>query len=421
MAKATKPESAGITVRHPGMKKPIRVLYSFPHKLGADRICYTAWQQVNGLAEAGAQVTAFVGVLERPVPPSVKVRTTLAKGKLRISYKLLGTMRDLALHDHIVAHRIATMKNDIDIIHTWPDAALETLRTARRLGIPTVLERPNAHTRYAYEAVNRESQRLGIILPASNEYAFKPEVLEKEEKEYNLADHLLCPSDFVVQTFVDQGFAREKLMRHQYGYDERKYYADSSRPQDRNRGLTMLFAGDCAVRKGVHLALEAWLNSPAHRDGKFLIAGKFLPAYAEKLAPMLAHPSVQVLGFRNDVPELMRKSDLFVLPSIEEGSALVTSDARGSGCVLLVSEAAGAICKHMENALVHPVGDVKTLTEHIKLLYEDRSLLNRLRASSVSTIQEITWMAAGRRLLDVYQAVVAANAVQRGVQAGSTI
>ena len=421
MAKASKPESAEITVRQPGMKKSIRVLYSFPHKLGADRICYTAWQQVNGLAEAGAQVTAFVGVLERPVPPSVKVRTTLAKGKLRISYKLLGTMRALALHDRIVAHRIATMKNDIDIIHTWPDAALETLRTARRLGIPTVLERPNAHTRYAYEAVNRESQRLGIILPASNEYAFKPEVLEKEEKEYNLADHLLCPSDFVVQTFVDQGFAREKLMRHQYGFDERKYYADSSPPQDRNRGLTMLFAGDCAVRKGVHLALEAWLNSPAHCDGKFLIAGKFLPAYAEKLAPMLAHPSVQVLGFRNDVPELMRKSDLFVLPSIEEGSALVTSDARGSGCVLLVSEAAGAICKHMENALVHPVGDVKTLTEHIKLLYEDRSLLNRLRASSVSTIQEITWMAAGRRLLDVYQAVVAANAVQRGVQAGSTI
>ena len=34
----------------------VRVLYSFPHKLGADRICYTAWQQVNGLSAAGAQV-----------------------------------------------------------------------------------------------------------------------------------------------------------------------------------------------------------------------------------------------------------------------------------------------------------------------------------------------------------------------------
>ena len=59
---------------------------------------------------------------------------------------------------------------------------------------------------------------------------------------------------------------------------------------------------------------------------------------------MLAHPSVRVLGQRNDVPELMRQSDIFVLPSIEEGSALVTSEARGSGCVLLVSDAAGAVC-----------------------------------------------------------------------------
>jgi len=34
--------------------KQIRVLYSFPHKLGADRICTTAWHQVDGLAAAGA-------------------------------------------------------------------------------------------------------------------------------------------------------------------------------------------------------------------------------------------------------------------------------------------------------------------------------------------------------------------------------
>src|SRR5690606_1151066 len=34
------------------MSEPVRVLYSFPHKLGAGRICHTAWQQVNGLAAA---------------------------------------------------------------------------------------------------------------------------------------------------------------------------------------------------------------------------------------------------------------------------------------------------------------------------------------------------------------------------------
>ena len=41
-------------------------------------------------------------------------------------------------------------------------------------------------------------------------------------------------------------------------------------------------------------------------DGRFLIAGDFLPAYREKLAPLLSHPTVEVLGHRTDVAELMR-------------------------------------------------------------------------------------------------------------------
>jgi glycosyltransferase involved in cell wall biosynthesis len=318
-------------------------------------------------------------------------------------------MRALALHDHIVSRRIEKLVGQIDVIHTWPDAALRTLKTAARLGIPTVLERPNTHTRYAYETVQRESKRLGVLLPPDNEYANKVDVLRKEEEEYQLADYLLCPSDFVLQTFLDQGFPRGRLMRHQYGYDEKAYYPDSNPAPQTKRGLTVLFAGDCAVRKGVHFALEAWLKSPAHNDGTFMIAGKFLPAYAEKLSGMLSHPSVQVLGFRNDIPDLMRKSDVFVLPSIEEGSALVTSEARGSGCVLLVSEATGAICKHMENALVHGVGDVETLTRHITLLHEDRALLSRLRSNSLSSVREITWAAAGVRLLQVYRDVIVAK------------
>lgn len=387
-------------------EKPIRVLYSFPHKLGAGRICYTAWQQVNGLAAAGADILACPGVLHRPVPASVRVWPTLAWGKLRIPYKVVGAMRALAIHDHIVARRLEKLKDQIDIVHTWPDAALETLKTAAKLGIPTVLERPNAHTRYAYESVNAECRRLGVPLPSGHEYDYNVVKLRKEEAEYREAYRLLCPSDFVVKTFLDEGFAPEKLVRHQYGFDGSTHRCD--RKTSPGGGLTMLFAGVCAVRKGLHFALEAWLQSPASREGTFLIAGDFLEAYRDKLAPMLAHPSVRVLGYRTDVPELMRKSDLFVLPSIEEGSALVTSEARGSGCVLLVSDAAGATCEHMDNALVHQVGDVATLSRQITLLHEDRTLLERLQASSLDTISEITWSAAGFRLLNAYKAVIAA-------------
>jgi glycosyltransferase involved in cell wall biosynthesis len=380
----------------------IRVLYSFPHKLGASRICYTAWQQVNGLAAAGADVLVCPGALHKPVSVGVRVNPTLARGKLRIPYKLLGTDRALELHDCIVSRRIEKLVGQIDIIHTWPLGALRTLKTAAKLGIPTVLERPNAHTQFAMDAVQQECDRLQVGLPPDHEHAYNANKLRKEEEEYTFASRLLCPSDFVTKTFLDKGYDSEKLVRHFYGFDHTIFYP-SNAPRDSKRGLTMLFVGACAVRKGLHYALEAWLRSPACRDGTFMIAGDFLPAYARRLAPMLCHPSVRSLGHRNDIPELMRNADVLVLPSVEEGSALVTYEARGSGCVLLVSDATGAICRHMETGLVHSVGDVATLTLQITMLHADRLRLEKLRKASLDSAHEITWTAAGTRLLDVYR------------------
>jgi glycosyltransferase involved in cell wall biosynthesis len=363
---------------------------------------------VKAASDAGANLLVFPGVLHKSLPRAVEVYPTLARGKFRLPYKALGTMRTLALHDYIVSRRLESLADRIDVVHAWPSAALRTLKTANKLGIPTVLERPNAHTRFAYEVVQKECERIGIELPPDHEHAYKPDMLKREEEEFDLAYRLLCPSDFVAQTFLDKGFSPNKLVRHQYGYDESVFYF-RPRSTQRTDGLTMLFAGGCAPRKGLHFALDAWLESEAHRDGKFLIAGEFVPGYAELLSSRLAHPSVHVLGHRTDMADLMRKSDVLVLPSIEEGSALVTAEARGCGCVLLVSEASGAICKHMENALVHPVGNVSTLTQHITLLHRDRSLLERLRMTSMNTVEEITWKRAGTRLLHAYQEVVEAK------------
>jgi glycosyltransferase involved in cell wall biosynthesis len=384
----------------------IRVLYSFPYKLGADRISYTAWQQVNGLQAAGADVRVFSGSICRPVHPGVIVESTLQWGKLRMPYRLLGGQRTLQLHDYIVARKVKELAGEIDIVHTWPSAARRTIETAKNLGIPTVLERCNSHTRYGYEVVQKECERLGVRLPASDTSAYNAETLRIEEEEFRLADRLLCPSDFVLQTFLDKGFARDRLARHAYGFDGKDYFPASDY-QPNQAGLRMLFVGSCAVRKGVHYALEAWLKSPAHEKGTFTIAGEFLPEYAEKLAPMLSHPSVRVLGHRTDVPELMRNHDILVLPSVEEGFPLVCMEAFGSGCVPVVSEVCVGICAHMKNSLIHRVGDVEALTQHLTLLDKDRALLQRLRLAGLKERSTLTWEAAGVKLLDAYRETIA--------------
>ena len=386
--------------------KAVRVLYSFPIKLGGGRVGCTSWQQVAGLAAAGAKVLAFPGVIQTPVSPAVKVWPTLSRGRARISYRLVGRLRSYALHDWIVARRLPKLAGQIDVIHTWPLAALRTLKKAAELGIPTVYERPNSNTRYFYEVVRKECEELRLTLPPKHEHQWNDQVLRLEEQEYELATRLLCPSEHVAQTFLDRGYPRHKLARHHYGFDPAEFHPrNESRSAD--QPFTMLFAGGVSPVKGLHYALPAWLKSPASKNGCFMIAGTGTPEYLRLLAPYLSDPSIKMLGQRADIPELMRRSDILVLPSLSEGFSLTVAEAIGSGCVPLVSDRITDACFHMHNALVHPIGDVNVLAAHITMIYQNHGLLAQLRAGCLEMAPQLTWTAAGTRLLEIYKEVLA--------------
>ncbi len=210
---------------------------------------------MRGLHEAGATVTVMSGAVERPVPEGVRLRTTLARGRVRLPYRAVGMRRACALHDLAVARALPALAGEIDVVHTWPLGARRTLVAARELGIPTFLERPNAHTRFAYEAVAAESRKLGMRLPRGAEHAYDGRVLKVEEEEYDLADHLLCPSAFVRRTFLDQGIPAEKLVSHTYGFDHERFWPVPQR--DPERPFTAVFVG-----------LRRRPQGTAHRPGR---------------------------------------------------------------------------------------------------------------------------------------------------------
>jgi hypothetical protein len=61
----------------------------------------------------------------------------------------------------------------------------------------------------------------------------------------------------------------------------------------------------------------------------------------------------------------------------------------------------------LENAFVHPVGNVEMLSQHITLLHQDRVLLHRLRVTTLKTVPETTWTAAGAKLFGAYRQALA--------------
>jgi glycosyltransferase involved in cell wall biosynthesis len=275
------------------------------------------------------------------------------------------------------------------------------LRAARELGVASVLERPNTHTAYAYAVVQREYERLGLAMPEGYLHASNPRRLEKEQAEYELADQLACPSRFVAQTFLNRGFSPQQIGVHQYGCDPARF---RPRTKTADPPFRAAFVASGDPRKGLHLLLDAWERAGLIGQAELTICGRFQPAYRQLLADKLAQPGIRELGFVDDaaVAACMQESDVLVLPSVEEGSALVTYEARACGCVLVVSDATGAVCTHDREGLIHPAGDVAMLAKHLRMLADDRATLSRLRETSLAGLKELTWQRAAERLAQVY-------------------
>jgi glycosyltransferase involved in cell wall biosynthesis len=384
----------------------MRVLYSFPTRLGTTGIGTTAWQQVAALAENGVDVTAVCASCERRLPEAVRLVETLRPAGVKVPFRALGFDRAVRLHDRLAAAVLRRRRTEIDVVHAWPLGAERTREAARRLGIPGLLERPNAHTEFAFAAVEQARRELGLGADTSSPHARRPDRLAREEREYATADRLLCPSDFVGSTFRAAGVPESKLLRHRYGYDPARFSAEG-REDAGDRPFTVGFVGRGEPRKGLHLALRAWLECGAADRGRFVIAGAIDTDYRAVLEPLLAHPSVHEHGHVADPAALMRSCDALVLPSVEEGSALVTYEARACGCVLVVSDRSGAPCTDGVDALVHPAGDVAVLTGHLRRLAGEPQLRARLRAASLDGAADLTWSRAGRVLADAYATALA--------------
>jgi glycosyltransferase involved in cell wall biosynthesis len=385
------------------MTRRLRLLYSFPDGLGRPGIGTTAFHQVREIARRGVDVKLYCTSLHRELPDNVSVVETLAVRGRRVPHRVLGVERAYRYHDRRVAAALQRSGPHVDVVHCWPRATIDTARAASRLGLPSFREVPNTHTAHAIEAVSAEIAELGLSSAGAFSHALDAAAVAREEEEYEVASFLLVPSEYSQQTFLDRGIRPDKLVLHRYGYEPERFPTLPDRARRGDRPFTAIFVGRCEPRKGLHFALQAWLDSGAGETGRFLVCGSFVPGYRERLESLLAHPSIDVRGYVGDPAGLMRESDVFVLPSIEEGSALVTYEARASGCVLVVSTAAGARCRHGAEGLVHAPRDVAALTEHLRSLRTDPELLHRLRSASLERVPGLTWAAAAEELVEIYE------------------
>lgn len=89
---------------------------------------------------------------------------------------------------------------------------------------------------------------------------------------------------------------------------------------------------------------------------------------------------VELLGDRDDVPALLQKSDIFVLPSIQDNLPFSIMEAQIAGKPIVVSDAGGIpeMVSHGKTGLISPAGQSNQIFQHLLRLLEDAKLRSRL-------------------------------------------
>ena len=279
-----------------------------------------------------------------------------------------------------------------DVLIGISGSSLQAGRLLQGEGGLFLCDRGSTHQRFQQEIVAEEFLRWGVARPVSD-----IRDTTREEAIYDVADAITVPSTAAQRSFVTMGVPAEKVHVVPYGVRLEQFTASAEPPREE---FCALFAGAVGLRKGVPYLLEAFA-ALRHPRKRLRIAG----AIQEDLRPVLGRLPTEGVEFLGPLPQaelaaLMSRSHTLVLPSIEEGLALVQAQALACGCPVICSTNTGGedlFTDGVEGYIV-PIRDPASITNRLERLAQDPGLQQTMRTAAVSRVQQLGgWREYGDR------------------------
>jgi glycosyltransferase involved in cell wall biosynthesis len=276
-------------------------------------------------------------------------------------------------------------RSSVTAVHAYEDCSLWQFVEAKSLGKACIYDMPIGFYPAWERTQTMLAKKYADWLPAGG--PSQQVRREQKSKEMELADLLLVPSKFVANTVRDFHPHRAVAIAP-YGVDLAGWPPAPSRaPRD---VITFLFAGQCSLRKGTPLLMEAWRAADL-KHARLLLVGpwqlievkkKQLPPGCQWVGPV---SSQQLSSFYHD-------ADVFVFPTNFEGRALVVGEALASGLPTLTTYASGADDMVDETCGRILVPDhLESLVESLRWFDHNRHCLPELSRAARVSAERCTW------------------------------
>jgi glycosyltransferase involved in cell wall biosynthesis len=198
-----------------------------------------------------------------------------------------------------------------------------------------------------------------------------------------------------VNVFVSEQLRREygSVSRESWVYNESRLRSEQiidpgSLSEDLHRPVRLIYVGRFSPEKGIPVLLRALPK--LHCDFELRLVGSgSQQGQLERLASELSvRDRVQFLGamaWGDALFDVMRNSDILILPSHTEGLGLVLLEAMSQGLPVVASDVGGIpeIVVHEVTGLLFPVGDADALAALLSRLIGDKGLRTRVRKTAL--------------------------------------
>ncbi len=235
-----------------------------------------------------------------------------------------------------------------------------------------------------------------------------PQVFAIEKDGMNQADHIITVSDLTRRTVIDK-----------YGIDPSKVttvhnavepMSDEINAIEGHRGTDdkiVTFLGRITMQKGPEYFVEAAAKVlKKAKNARFVMAGSgdMMNEMIRLAARRHIADRFHFTGFLkgNQVYEMLKSSDVYVMPSVSEPFGISPLEAMQVGVPTIISKQSGC-AEILDRAIKVDYWDIDALADAIYAIISYPSLYDFMRTEGKDEVDQIKWEYAGRKVIDIYK------------------
>src|SRR5690554_2331688 len=281
-----------------------------------------------------------------------------------------------------------------EAVYTFNGASLDLMKTAKRRGIRVYLEQTIAPKKTETELISAEKEKFPDWVNENEDTVELNEFIQREEEEWDLADKIVCGSVFVKNSISSLNGPVEKCEVVPYGI---RVGNGKIRHKSLNEKINILTAGEVGLRKGSQYVYE--IAKRLKNKFNFRMVGTInIPVgKAKKISEV-----VELTGVvpKSEMKKHYEWADIFILPSICEGSATVTYEALASGLPVLCSPNTGSVVEDGKDGFILAYNNISEWIEKLECFADNPDLLSELSGNALMNKNKYSYESYSERLLN---------------------